>query len=77
VVVGKASGDWDQQIDSNRLWLGGLTVSGFKTGAYVPAHPQELRPAAEAARRAIAAGLADTEIEVLSFAETLTAHERM
>jgi NADPH:quinone reductase len=42
----------------------------------VPAHPRELRPAAEAALRAIDTGLADTEIEVLPFAEAVTAHER-
>jgi hypothetical protein len=46
-VVGNASGDWDQKVDSNRLWLGGLTVSGFNAGIYVPSHPQELRPAVE------------------------------
>jgi NADPH:quinone reductase-like Zn-dependent oxidoreductase len=76
-VAGNASGDWDQQIDSNRVWLGGFTVSGFNAEAYVSAHPQELGPAAEAALRAIAAGLADTGIEVLPFAEAVTAHERM
>jgi NADPH:quinone reductase len=77
LVVGNASGDWDQRIDSNRLWLGGLTVSGFNAGVYVPAHPQELRPAVEAALKAVAAGLADTEVDVLPLAEAVTAHERM
>lgn len=76
-MVGNASGDWDQQIDSNRLWLGGLTVSGFNAGLYVPAHPQEVRLAAEAALKVVAAGLGDTEVDVLPFAEAVTAHERM
>jgi NADPH2:quinone reductase len=52
-------------------------VSGFNAGAYVPAHPQELRPAAEAALKALAAGLADTGVGVLPFAEAVIAHERM
>jgi NADPH:quinone reductase len=77
LVVGNASGDWEQKVDSNRLWLGGLTVSGFNAGIYIPSHPQELRPAVEAALRAVAAGLGDTEVDVLPFAEAATAHERM
>jgi NADPH2:quinone reductase len=77
LAAGNASGDWEQRIDSNRLWLGGLTVSGFNAGAYVPAHPRELRPAVEEALKAVAAGLGDTEIDVLPFAEAVTAHERM
>jgi NADPH:quinone reductase len=77
LVVGNASGDWDHQIDSNRLWHGGLTVSGFSAGSYVPAHPQELRPAIEAALKAVAAGLGDTEIDVLPLAQAVTAHQRM
>jgi NADPH2:quinone reductase len=77
LVAGNASGDWGQQVDSNRLWLGGLTVSGFNAGIYIPAHPQELRPAVEAALKAVAAGLGDTEVDVLPFAEAVTAHERM
>jgi NADPH:quinone reductase len=77
LVTGNASGDWNHQADTNRLWLGGLTVSGFNAGVYIPSHPHEVRPAAEAALRAVAAGLADTEIDLLPFAEAVTAHERM
>jgi NADPH:quinone reductase len=77
LAAGNASGDWDQQIDGNRLWLGGLTVSGFNAGVYVPAHPLEVGPAVEAALQAVAAGLGDTEVDVLPFAEAVTAHERM
>ena len=50
---------------------------GFNAGAYIPSHPQEVRPAAEAALKAVAAGLGQTEIEVLPFDEAVTAHERM
>jgi hypothetical protein len=42
-------------------------VSGFNAGAYIPSHPHEVRPAAEAALKAVAAGLGQTEIEVLPF----------
>jgi NADPH:quinone reductase len=52
-------------------------VSGFNSGVYIPSHPQEIRPAAEAALQAVSAGLADTEIDVLPFSEAVTAHERM
>jgi len=76
-LSGYASGDWDHRIDSNRLWFGGLTVSGFNAGAYVPAHPQELRPAVEAALKAVAAGLGDAEIDVLPLARAVEAHQRM
>jgi NADPH:quinone reductase len=39
VLAGNASGEWGHQLDSNRLWYGGLTVSGFNAGAYIPSHP--------------------------------------
>ena len=77
ILAGNASGEWGHQLDSNRLWYGGLTVSGFNAGIYIPTHPQEVRPAAEAALKAVAAGLGQTEIEVLPFAEAVTAHQRM
>jgi NADPH:quinone reductase len=77
IVVGNASGDWGHQLDSNRLWLGGLTVSGFNAGIYIPTHPEEVGPAAEAALKAVAAGLGETEIDVLPFAEAAIAHQRM
>ncbi|MGW6744425.1 quinone oxidoreductase family protein [Streptomyces sp. NPDC055025] len=77
LLVGNASGDWNNPIDSNRLWLNGLTVSGFSAGSYIPAHMEELRPAAEAALRAVADGLAETEVDVLPLADAVTAHERM
>ncbi|HEY6493932.1 MAG TPA: zinc-binding dehydrogenase [Trebonia sp.] len=77
VVSGNASGDWDHRLDSNQLWLRSVTVSGFNSGAYLPAHPQFVRPALEAALRAVAAGLGETEIDVLPLSEAVTAHERM
>ena len=52
-------------------------MSGFNAGSYIPTHPQEIRPAAEAALKAVAAGLGQTEIDVLPFDEAVTAHRRM
>ncbi|QIQ01232.1 quinone oxidoreductase family protein [Streptomyces liangshanensis] len=77
LLVGNASGDWDSVIDSNRVWVSSVTVSGFSAGVYVPNHLDELRPAAEAALRAVSDGLAHTEVDVLPLADAVTAHERM
>ncbi|MFD9740116.1 zinc-binding alcohol dehydrogenase family protein [Umezawaea sp. NPDC059074] len=77
VVGGNASGDWAHQVDSNQLWLRNIAVTGFNAGAYLPAHPEAVRPALLAALEAVAAGLGETEVDVLPFAEAVTAHERM
>nr|WP_063817901.1 zinc-binding dehydrogenase [Herbidospora sakaeratensis] len=77
IVAGNASGDWNHQVDTNRLWLGGVTVAGFNAGAYLPAHPEVVRPALDAALEVVAAGLGDVGIEILPFEEAATAHERM
>jgi NADPH:quinone reductase len=53
-----------------------IYVAGFNAGSYIPTHPPEVRPAAEAALKAVAAGLGQTEIEVLPFADAVTAHQR-
>ncbi|MGW2687424.1 quinone oxidoreductase family protein [Streptomyces sp. NPDC001414] len=77
VVAGNAGGDWTHQVDTNQLWLTGATVAGFNAGASLPAHPQVVRPALEAALEAVAGGLGDMVIDVLPFAAAVTAHERM
>jgi NADPH2:quinone reductase len=77
IVAGNASGDWGHQMKTNDLWLGCVTVSGFNAGAYLPTHPQVIRPALEAALKAVAAGLGKIEIDVLPFSKAITAHERM
>ncbi|MFI6086283.1 zinc-binding dehydrogenase [Streptomyces sp. NPDC051217] len=46
LVCGNASGDWDHSIGSNDLWLRSVTVSGFNSGAYLPTHPDAIRPPA-------------------------------
>ncbi|MEU9382053.1 zinc-binding dehydrogenase [Streptomyces sp. NPDC048279] len=77
LLVGNASGDWDQGIDGNRIWQGNITVTGFNAGGYVPAHPESVESAALAALKAVAGGLADIEIETLPLADAATAHERL
>lgn len=77
LLVGNASGDWNHRIDGNQIWQRNVAVAGFNAGAYLPAHPEAIRPAAEAALTAAAAGLADTEIEILSLADAATAHKRL
>ncbi|MGV6474081.1 quinone oxidoreductase family protein [Azotobacter vinelandii] len=77
IVAGNASGDWGHQVKTNDLWLGSATVSGFNAGAYLPSHPQVLRPALEAALKAVASGLGQTEIDVLPFSDAAIAHQRM
>lgn len=77
IVAGNASGAWDHTIDSNQLWLGSVTVSGFNAGAYLPSHPEVVRPALDAAVIAIAAGLGETDVVELTFSEAASAHTRM
>jgi len=77
LACGNASGDWGHQIESNQLWFRNIAVSGFNSGGYLPAHPELVRPALEAALKAAAAGLGEVEHDVLPFSEAATAHERM
>lgn len=76
-MAGNAGGDWTHQVDTNQLWLTGATVAGFNAGAYLPAHPQVVRPALEAALETVAEGLGEMVIDVLPFSAAVTAHERM
>lgn len=77
IVAGNASGDWTNQVKTNDLWIGSVTIAGFSAGAYLPSHPQTVRPALEAALRAVAAGLCTTDVSVISFDDAVMAHERM
>ncbi|SDU53016.1 quinone oxidoreductase family protein [Jiangella alkaliphila] len=77
LAAGNASGDWDHQVASNQLWLGSVTIAGFNAGAYLPAHPQGVRPALEAALDVVAAGLGQVDVDVLPFSAAARAHERM
>ncbi len=77
LLVGNASGDWDHRIDGNRIWQGNFAITGFAAGFYLPAHPEALPPAIEAALTAVAAGQADTDVELLPLADAATAHQRL
>jgi NADPH2:quinone reductase len=77
LLVGNAGGEWDHQIDGNRVWQGNFAVTGFAAGFYLPTHTEAIRPAAEAALNAVAAGLLDTDVEILPLADAATAHERL
>jgi len=77
LLVGNASGDWEHRLPSNPIWLGNLVVAGFNAGGYIPAHPDLVPAAAEAAREVVRSGLADVEIDLLPLTAAATAHERM
>lgn len=77
IAAGNASGDWSHQLGSNDLWVSSVAVMGFNAGAYLPSHPETVRPALEAAVKAVAAGLGNTEIEILPFRQAAIAHERL
>jgi NADPH:quinone reductase len=77
LLVGNASGDWNHQIDSNRIWRGNLAVLGFAAGSFLPGYKDLARPAAAAAIRAAAAGLAQAHVETLPLSSAAAAHERL
>ncbi|WP_197523709.1 zinc-binding dehydrogenase [Agrobacterium vitis] len=77
IVAGNAGGDWNHEVKSNDLWLGSMAMSGFNATAYFATHPQVVRPALEAALKALAAGLGDIVVDVLPLAEAEAAHRRM
>jgi NADPH2:quinone reductase len=77
LVVGNASGDWEHTVQTNALWRGNLAVLGFGVGSYLPAHPEQASPAAQAALRAVGQGLIDIRTQILPLAEASEAHRRM
>lgn len=77
IVAGNASGDWTHAVKTNDLWLGSMTVAGFNAGAFLPSHPEAIRPGLEAALKAADSGLCDTLFDELPFTKAVTAHERM
>jgi NADPH:quinone reductase len=76
LLVGNASGDWQHTVATNSLWLGSLAIAGFSSGNYFPAHPEEVRPAAQGAINAISQGLVDIRTQVFPLAEAAEAHRR-
>ncbi|SEG87659.1 NADPH2:quinone reductase [Actinacidiphila yanglinensis] len=74
LLVGNASGDWEHTVPTSALWGGNLAMLGFAVGFYLPAHPEQGRPAAEAALKAVGQGLADIPTLTLPLAEAAEAH---
>lgn len=77
IAVGNASEDWTHQVKSNDLWLGNISITGFNAGAYLPAHPETVKPALEAAICAAGRGLSEVEIEIYPFEQAQEAHRKM
>ncbi|MFG3587546.1 zinc-binding alcohol dehydrogenase family protein [Streptomyces sp. NPDC047990] len=77
IAAGNASDDWGHEVDTNQLWLRSVTVSGFNAGAFLPTHPRFVPAALAAAVEATAAGLMETDVDVLPFSQAVTAHRRM
>lgn len=64
-------------MNTSELWFRSVTVVGYNAGGYLQAHADVVPAALAAAVDATADGLADTAVDVLSFSEVVTAHERM
>jgi NADPH2:quinone reductase len=77
LLVGNASGDWSHTVPTNSLWQGSLALLGFSIGSYLPAHPEQARPAGQAALRAVGQGLVDVGIHTLPLADAAEAHRRI
>jgi NADPH:quinone reductase len=77
LLVGNASGDWTHRLDGNQVWQCNVVVAGFNAGAYLPAHPDAIGPAAEAALTAVAAGLVTPELDLIPLTDAATAHHRL
>jgi NADPH2:quinone reductase len=77
LLVGNASGDWQHTVATNALWAGNLAILGFAVGFYLPTHPEQARPAAQAALTAVDKGLIDIRTQTLPLAEAAEAHRRL
>jgi NADPH2:quinone reductase len=77
LLVGNASGDWQHTVQTNALWVGNLAMLGFSVGFYLPAHPEQARPAAQVALKAVSQGLVCIRTQTLSLAEAAEAHRRI
>jgi NADPH2:quinone reductase len=77
IVAGNASSDWAHEVKSNDLWLGSMSMSGFNAAAYFATHPEVVRPALEAALKALSAGLGTIVVDLLPLEEAQTAHRKM
>lgn len=74
LLVGNASGDWEHTVPTNSLWFGSQAMLGFSIGFYLPAHPEQARPAAQGALKAVGQGLVDIRTRILPLGEAAEAH---
>jgi NADPH2:quinone reductase len=77
LLVGNASGDWDHTVSTNALWRRNIALLGFNIGSYLPAHPEQARPAAQGALAAIGQGLVNIDTVTLPLAQAAEAHRRL
>jgi NADPH2:quinone reductase len=77
LLVGNGSGDWTHTVPTNDLWAGNLALFGFNIGAYLPAHPEQIAPAAKAALQAAQEGLLPLSTTTLPLDEAADAHRRL
>jgi NADPH2:quinone reductase len=77
LAVGNASGDWQNSVNSNQLWVSNLAILGFSVGSYLPTHPELARPAAEGALKAISAGLVNLHTDILPLEQAPEAHRQI
>jgi NADPH2:quinone reductase len=64
-------------VQTNALWRDNLAMLGFAVGSYLPAHPEQARPAAQAALKAVSQGLVGVRTQTLPLAEAAEAHRRI
>jgi NADPH2:quinone reductase len=76
LLVGNASNDWDNTVDTNTLWHRNIAMLGFSIGFYLPTHRELGRPAAEAALTAIEHGLINIPVDELPLEQAAAAHRR-
>jgi NADPH2:quinone reductase len=77
LLVGNGSGDWSHTVPTNELWRGNFALHGFNIGAYLPAHNDQIAPAAEAAVQAAREGLLPLTLQTLPLSEAAEAHRRL
>jgi NADPH2:quinone reductase len=77
LAVGNASGDWQHTVDTSRLWVSNLAILGFSVGAFLPFHPELVRPAAKRALKAISAGLVNVRTDILPLEQAPEAHRQI
>jgi NADPH2:quinone reductase len=77
ILVGNASDEWDNSVDTNALWARNVGILGFSVGMYLPTHKEVGRPAAQAALKAIGDGLINIAVDELPLEQAAEAHRRI